>query len=72
LREQVKDSALLLDLNDPESLCRGLIKVLNSGPEIKTMIENGKKRTECLMREDRWSKLRAVFDDYAAKLKCRK
>lgn len=69
LREQVKDSAVLLDLNDPDSMCRGLLKILENSQEISAMVENGRKRIGSLLREDRWGVLKAIFDDYAAKMR---
>lgn len=70
LREQVKGSALLLDLNNPESLCKGLLEVIKVSPEISGMVENGKKIIESLTKDDRWGALKAVFDNYALKSKC--
>ncbi len=69
LREQVIDSAILLDLNDPDSLSQGLIRILEGAPEINTMVENGKRRVESLVKEDRWSKLKNIFDGYSLRLK---
>lgn len=70
LREQVEGSAILLDLNDPDSMCRGLLKIIENPAAISTIIENGRKKIEYLIREDRWGMLKSVFDDYAVKLKC--
>ncbi len=70
LREQVKDAAILLRLDDSDSLCQGLIRVLKNAPEISTMVENGRKKIEFLMKEDRWGKLKNAFDDYSIKLNC--
>lgn len=70
LREQVEGSAILLDLNNPDSMCKGVIKIIERSPEINTMIENGKRKIESLLIEDRWSALKAVFDDYLTKSRC--
>lgn len=72
LKEQVKDAAVLLDLKDPESLCKGLLKVIEGSLEIKILIENGKRKIEGLVRKNYWLELKNVFDDYSLKLKCRK
>ncbi|MCX5695170.1 MAG: glycosyltransferase family 1 protein [Candidatus Omnitrophica bacterium] len=70
LNEQVKDAALLLDLNNPESLCKGLLKVLNDTASIDTLIKNGKKKIEALENENYWRILKDAFDDYSQKMKC--
>jgi len=70
LREQVQGSAILLDLNNPDSMCKGLLKIIENPPEIRAMIENGKRKIESLLKEDRWSILKAVFDDYLVKSRC--
>lgn len=71
LREQVKDAALLLDLKNPESLCRGLLKVIEKSPQINAMVEEGKKKIESimLMQEDFVNNLENVFKNYSLKLK---
>jgi glycosyltransferase involved in cell wall biosynthesis len=71
LREQVEGAALLLKLDDPESFCQGLLSILKGGPEIEIMIENAKKKIRLLAQDDRWAKLKTIFDDYAIKSKCR-
>lgn len=70
LREQVKDSALLMDLADPESLARNLIKVIEKDKEIGNLVKNGKRKIEDLREEDYWLVFQGIFDDYARKLKC--
>lgn len=67
LRDQVKDAALPLNLKDPESLCRGLMKVIEKSPEISALIENGKKKIENLLKEDHCGRLKNIFDDYMLK-----
>lgn len=70
LREQVKNAALLLDLKDPESLCRELLKVIEHPLELDVLINNGKKKIEQLEKEDFWRKLQDIFFDYNQKTKC--
>jgi len=70
LRQQVEGAAILLDLKNPESLSNGLIKIIQDRTATNTMIENGRKKIAMLMKEDRWSKLKGIFDDYALKARC--
>lgn len=72
LHKQVEDSVILLNLNNPDSLCQGLIRILENPLEIDIMIENGKKKIESLLKENHWDKLKNIFEDYALKLKTRK
>jgi len=71
LREQAKDAALFLDLRDPESMCRQLLKVIEKSPEISTLTANGKRKIESimLMQKNYIEELKAVLDDYSLKLK---
>lgn len=71
LKEQVKDAAILIDLKNPESMCRGLLKIIEDSPEIKVLIENGKEKIENLtkLKEEYWVELKNIFDDYSFKLK---
>ncbi|MFA5276469.1 MAG: glycosyltransferase family 1 protein [Candidatus Omnitrophota bacterium] len=70
LRDQVKDAALLLDLKDPESFSKGILKVIGQPADIDRLIKNGKKKVEELGAEDYWPKLDSIFDDYSQKMKC--
>lgn len=69
LREQVEDAAFLLDLKNPDSMCQGLLKVIEKVPEIRRFIENGKRKVECLMQKNYYEELKNIFDDYSLKLK---
>lgn len=71
LREQVKDAALLLDLQDPESMCRQLMKVIERSPEVNTLKANGKRKIESIMLTQRnyIEELKSVLEDYSLKLK---
>jgi glycosyltransferase involved in cell wall biosynthesis len=69
MREQVEGSVILLKLDNPDSFCQGLLEVIKAGPQIHAMVDNGKKKIESLIKEDRWNKLKEIFDDYAVKLK---
>lgn len=71
LREQAKDTALLLDLQDPESMCRQLIKVIEKSPEISTLTANGKRKIESIMltQKNYIEKLKSLLEGYSLKLK---
>lgn len=69
LRDQVKDAALLLDLKNPDSMCQGLLKVIEKSPEINALVENGKEKIEFLEKINYIDKLKNIFDDYSLKLK---
>ncbi|MFH1442332.1 MAG: glycosyltransferase family 1 protein [Candidatus Omnitrophota bacterium] len=71
LKDQVKGAALLLGLNNPDTMCQGLLKILNNSPEINLFIENGRKKAESLMNDSGWEKLSNIFEDYILKLKTR-
>lgn len=71
MREEVEGSAILLKLDDPESLCLGLLAVIKAGPEICAMVENGRKRIASLAKRDNWINLKDIFDNYAMRLKAR-
>jgi len=69
LRDQVKDSALLMNLKDPESLANNLIKIINKEPELIKMMKNAESLTENLeqiyMKEQK-----KIFDNFSLKRKC--
>ncbi len=71
LREQVKDAALLIDLQDPESMCRQLMKVIEKSPEISLLTANGRRKTESimLMQKNYIEELKSVLNDYSLKLR---
>lgn len=71
IREEAEGSVILLKLDTPDSLCQGLLRIIKGAPEINAMVENGRKKIEFLITEDRWSRLRDVFDNYAMKLRAR-
>lgn len=70
LHDQVKDAVIWLDLRRPETMCKGLLRIINNEPEVDKLVENGKKKIECLMKNDYWDQLKIIFDDYSLKLKC--
>ena len=71
LREQVEGAAILLDLKKPESLCGGILKIINKSPEIGMLIENGKKKNDSLLCDEKqWWRLKNIFDDYVPKMEC--
>lgn len=64
LRDQVGDAALLMDLANPESMARQLIK-LNRDDELRaSMAAKGHELVSKLKEDDLWKKLKAIFDEY--------
>jgi glycosyltransferase involved in cell wall biosynthesis len=70
LRDQVREAALLLDLKNPESMCQGLLKIIENPTFAKELIKSGNKRVETLYEKDFWFNLKDVLDDYSYKLRC--
>lgn len=70
LREDVEGAAILLDLTDPDSMCRGLLKIIQNSPEIKALIEKGREKIKLSLSRNRWETLRDIFDGYSIKSKC--
>jgi glycosyltransferase involved in cell wall biosynthesis len=70
LREQVKGAAILLDLGDPESMSRSILRIITESSRINVFVENGRRIVESLTEEDYWLQLKNIFDDYSNKLKC--
>ena len=71
-RQEVSGCAILLKLDNPASLCQALLDILKGGPEIKALIDNGRKKIELLQKQDPWVRLKEIFDAYELKLKARK
>ncbi|MDO8662408.1 MAG: glycosyltransferase family 1 protein [Candidatus Omnitrophota bacterium] len=69
LRAQVKDAALLLDLKNPNTMCQGLLKIIDKLPEISALKENGKRKVEAFIEENYLDLLKNLFDDYSLRLK---
>jgi glycosyltransferase involved in cell wall biosynthesis len=69
LRDQVKDSALLMNLKDPESLANNLIKIINKEPELIKMMENSKFLIENL-EQIYIKEQKKIFDNFSIKRKC--
>lgn len=73
IRQEMGDSVILLDLNDPDSFCQGVLRVIKGGLQINTLVENGKKRIESLIKEDHWRVLKLIFDNFAVRRRtCRR
>lgn len=68
--EQLQGAVIPIHLNDPESMCTGLLKIIDGLPEVKNIIKNGSRRIEELARQDYWPGLKAFFDEYALKRHC--
>jgi glycosyltransferase involved in cell wall biosynthesis len=71
-RSQLSQAVLFIDLKNPESMCHGLLKIIEKSPEVSSLIANGRKIIAELTRNDQWEKLSDIFDNYALRLKCRK
>lgn len=70
LEDQVKGAALLLDLKDPESLAKNLLKIIENSADIPTLVLNGKRKVEGWTEKDYWDRLKEILDAYSIKLKC--
>lgn len=70
LQEQVSGAVIPLDLKDPESLCSGLLKVIEHAPEIDKITGKGKEIIAALEKGNYWEPLREALDGYALKMKC--
>ena len=70
LREQMEGTALFLDLKDPESLAKNLLKVISRTDEVDGLVKKGKKIVGKMNYNDYWLILKTIFDNYAIKRKC--
>jgi glycosyltransferase involved in cell wall biosynthesis len=70
LQEHVKNAALLLDLNNPESLAVQIMKIRDDKKTVAWIVTNGKKKIEVWTEEDYWIGVKNALDDFAVKLKC--
>ena len=70
LRDQVKDAAFLLDLDNPESLSTQLLDVMNNRDLVKEKIKKGKLIIQDLNEDNYWGALKKIFDNYAKIMKC--
>lgn len=70
VRDQVKDAVIFMDLRNPESLCKELLKIIKHPIELDVLIDKGKKKIEELERDNCWPALKYAFDDYSQKMKC--
>lgn len=69
LREQVNGAVIWLDLRNPETMCEGLLKVIDNTPEVKMLVGNGRKKIGYLMGKSYLDELKGVFDQYTLKMK---
>jgi glycosyltransferase involved in cell wall biosynthesis len=70
LRDQVENAALLLDLSNPESMAKNLMKLNNNNDLKQKLIANGFELFSSLMDTSHWMKLKNIFDDYEVIMKC--
>ena len=70
LKDQVQDAAFLLDLDDPESMARHIITILNDPEAVRAKVKRGKQLLSEWTENDCWSVLNGIFDKYARKMRC--
>jgi glycosyltransferase involved in cell wall biosynthesis len=71
LRDQVKEAALLLNLNDPKSLVSNLKKLLNSNKERNNLINKGKIRyNEMLSNNHNDHILKKIIENFKTRRGC--
>ncbi len=69
-KDQVKDAVIPIDLSNPESFSRELLKIIDGSCDLSQLIKNGRKIIEELKKENHWPALKYAFDDYCQKMKC--
>jgi glycosyltransferase involved in cell wall biosynthesis len=69
-KDQVKDAVIFIDLRNPESLSKELLKIIDGSCDLGQLIKNGRKKIEELKKENHWPALKYAFDDYSQKMKC--
>lgn len=67
LKDQAGDAAIFMDLKDPQSLARGLLKLIEDPIEAGQIVNNGKNIIKKLEDEDFWPGLKDAFDEYSIK-----
>jgi glycosyltransferase involved in cell wall biosynthesis len=65
VRDQVEGAALFMDLKDPYSMARQLLKVIQKDKEVEQLKIKGKEILARRTKEDCWSTLKTIFDEYA-------
>jgi glycosyltransferase involved in cell wall biosynthesis len=71
LRDQVDDAALLLDLNDPNSLVANLKKLLSSDEERNNLINKGKLRyNEIISKNNNREILIKIIEKFKTRRDC--
>lgn len=70
LREQVGDAALLINLNDPDSLTQHLFELLGNEELRLRLIEKGSLKIQENTDDECWGILERIFSDFEIKLNC--
>jgi glycosyltransferase involved in cell wall biosynthesis len=71
LRDQVNNAALLLDLDDPNSLVANLKKLLSSNEERNNLINKGKLRyNEIVSKDNNRQILKKIIEDFKTRRDC--
>lgn len=70
LRKQVKNAAFLLDLKNPNSLVKSLLKILNNPDKVKNKINAGEEILQKWTPNDFKNRLENIFDDFKSIREC--
>lgn len=70
LRDQVSDAAFLMNLDDPESMARHILTILNDPAAVRAKIKKGKQLLLEWTEDDCWGVLKKIFKQYSRKLRC--
>ena len=71
LRDQVNEAALLLDLNDPNSLVLNIKKLLNSSDLRNNLINKGKIRyNEIVSHKNNFDVLKKIIENFKSRRDC--
>ena len=69
-RDHVRDAAFLMNLDDPESMARHIITILNDPEVVRAKVKRGRQLLSEWTEDDYWNVLKEIFDKYARKLRC--
>jgi glycosyltransferase involved in cell wall biosynthesis len=70
LREQVGDAAMLVDLDNPNSLVQHLLRLLRDGKLSAKLTKKGFMKIEKDTDDKYWNILNKIFLDFEIKLSC--
>lgn len=64
LNVQMRDKSLLLDLRQPKSLAKNLLKVLDFDKDVETAVKKAYDSINNADRFSHWNKLKSILDNY--------